>query len=194
MDYHKKPIVRLFVILGVLLLGYVLVSFWMGVPASKVKYEDKQAGLSFLYPKSLTEIAKIEPELIRLALPKVETGSGDVPETITFRKPINISPTTTDLSKVLISQVVLDGSGDHPESIDSFRQVEIKGRRFYFIQTGRLEGWLSYDYFLLQDHTLLPIAVRWYIGSRWTDPTFEVKFDPRYAELVDILATVRIAQ
>jgi len=178
-------------VLAILLVSGYLFSGRSVVPPNSVKYQNKELGISLFYPQSLREITKQEPEFLRLALPTTELTSVEVPETITFLKPSTLA-SPNDLEKTLVSSVIFDASGEHPDSIGQFGQAEIGGQRFYFIQSGRFEGWLSYEYFLTKSDKVMQISVRWYIGDHWMDPTFEIKDDARYKQLMDILATVRI--
>ena len=193
MKLNPKMAVCICILAIILVASYLFSVFHPSTPANTTRYENTEAGLSFYYPQSLTKATSIDRELIRLALPITETGGSDVSDTITFGKPITLTQ-PADLQKVLVEQVTLDPSGEHPDSLQSFGQIQVKGQRFYFIQSGRFEGWLSYDYFLVQDKNVLPIFARWYIGDRWTDPTFEIKYDARYTQLITILSTIKLVQ
>ncbi len=190
---YTKPFLGIFILLVILIVGYFFTASKSDIPVNTTHYENKDAGVSFYYPKSLTETTKIEGELVRLTPRVADLSQQDPSDTITFFKPVTFAK-ADDLKKIMIETVVFDGSGNHPDSLDSFGQADIGGQRFYFIQSGRFEGILTYDYFLVKDDRVLPIFVRWYIGELWTDPTFEIKFDDRYKQLIKILGTVQVVQ
>jgi hypothetical protein len=191
MKSHTKHIVWAIILLLLATWTYGFFYSDLKTPPNSFKYQNKEAGISFFYPQSFREITKIDSEIVRLALPTTELSSVEIPETITFLKP-EIITKPSDLEKVLLSKVIFDGSGEHPDSVGQFGQADINGQRFYFIQSGRFEGILSYEYFLAKDTVVLPISIRWYIGDRWMDPTFEIKDDPRYKELIGILSTLKV--
>jgi hypothetical protein len=191
MKSYTKQIVGAIILLLVVTWAYGFFYSDLKTPPNSIKYQNKEAGISFFYPKSFRELSKKESEIVRLALPTTELTSIEYPETITFLKPETITK-PADLEEVLLEKVIFDGSGEHPDSVGQFGQSDINGQRFYFIQSGRFEGILSYEYFLTKDTLVLPISIRWYIGHRWMDPTFEIKDDPRYKELIGILSTLKV--
>lgn len=192
MKSYTKQIVGILVLLLVATWAYGFFYSDLKTPPNSVKYQNKDAGVSFYYPQIFRQLAKMDNELVRLALPTTELTSIEYPETITFLKPESITQ-PSDLEEVLLGKVIFDGSGEHPDSVGQFGQADIGGQRFYFIQSGRFEGILSYEYFLTKDTVVLPISIRWYIGDRWMDPTFEIKDDPRYKQLIDILSTLKVS-
>ncbi|TAK57577.1 hypothetical protein EPO17_01625 [Patescibacteria group bacterium] len=191
MKSYLKPTLGIFALVVVLVLVCISLYSRPTVPADTIRYENKEIGVSFLYPKSLRNVATTtEQELVHLALPLSKFTSLGYPETITFLKPIVITE-PSDLEEILVRRVIFDGSGEHPDSIGDFKTKDIQGKRFYFIQNGRFEGIISYEFFFVTDKTVVPVSVRWY-SDRWMDPSFVMEDDPRYAELLDILGTLRV--
>ncbi len=157
------------------------------VETSKIYSND---ALSFLYPADLS-IEPREDELFTACKDFAEPIK--IESCVFFAKELNIVSkedlTEKSYEPAILSDVIFDGSGEHPESLDEFSKVVIGSHEYYAIKTGRFEGQLSYNYYL-------PVGPKVYVfgfrsmGVDWTNPELDEQGDPGHVLLREILSTV----
>lgn len=152
-------------------------------------FDEPQSGLSFTYPSTLN---------LSSSTPALWTGcqsfsDSPVSSCVSFVKVINLNAagklTASDYEPALLSDVTFDPSGMHPKSIGEFKKVIIGTHEFYAIRTGRFEGVLSYNYYLIEGSKIYVFS---FISRSvdWTNPDLDEQSDPGHTLLRQILSTV----
>jgi hypothetical protein len=150
-------------------------------------YTNSQYGFSINYPQ-------------KYVFAKPVTSPGDVVQWFdsskVFTNPeaknlINISilsangePSFTDY---ISKYPILNGNTDRPFQ---FTPRVIGSNKFYYTQTERFEGTLSYDYYLLRGNALYRFSSVSQ-GVAWTDPDLDTENDSTHATLKEMLATLK---
>ena len=91
----------------------------------------------------------------------------------------------------ILQDVVFDGSGKQPKSINEFTKVKIGDYEYYKIQTGRFEGVLSYNYYLPVKNKIFVFSFTAQ-GVDWTNPNLDEENVPTHLILKQILSTVKM--
>lgn len=153
-------------------------------------FESKNPDFTLKYPgnefKVSTESAKYLAEFIYN-----RTIKG-----ISTKNPITVSkisiPASSDFETVLLKNVTLEASGEHPKSFAEFKKVSLGNNDYYYIQTGRFEGQLELSYFLPQQDYILEFSLSSYIGSDWTNPAFDTGNEKYHVILKQMLSTLNV--
>ena len=107
--------------------------------------------------------------------------------------PFKCKCTDKELEQILVSDVIYDGSGKHPQSINEFTKITIANNQFYKIRTSRFEGTLSYNYYLPKDNRVLVLSFTSQ-GVAWTDPNLDEESDSTHVVLKQILSTFKFTK
>ena len=94
------------------------------------------------------------------------------------------------LELLLIEDVIYDGSGKHPDSINEFEKRTIGNNSFYFIKTGLFEGQLNLRYYLANQAGIFSFQVM-SNDVDWTNLEFDIENDQGHLYLKKILSTFK---
>jgi len=148
-------------------------------------YENREAGVKFNYSSDFT-ISKSNDTVFGVC--KDFGGAPPYSGCVSFVKILNVK---NSLDNLLIGDVVFDGSGMHPNSINDFEKISMGENEYLRIKVGRFEGVLTYNYYLPKGSKVFvfSFAAR---GVDWTNPELDEEIDPTHLELKKILRTVEI--
>lgn len=132
------------------------------VPVEMVTYTDDELGITLTYPEG----------------EKFEIG------------PAVLIPTGATALETMAKAVVMDGSGMNPETSRFVREVS-PYTTIYYVQSGRFEGMISYDGFVVKNNFVFPIRYRWDGVTNWNDPSYEPTKDPHFKIFLDTLKSVQ---
>ncbi len=152
-------------------------------------------GAYFLLTKKATAPVSNPDAMVGAGWQDIVVKEGNQDYTITKRE--LLTPAGKTFQEVLINDVVFDGSGLHPESFAKFTARHLGTHDFYFIQTGRFEGVLSFNYYLsaaalakegLSTGDKIHVFTLVSRGVDWTNPNFDPEQDPGHLKLKELLA------
>lgn len=154
-----------------------------------ITYTDKVNGFEIKYPSKFTPLAG-KPGQYVFALnetTKMQQRLSVLPD-ITMRAIARLSG--QDYRKILIEDVVFDGSGLPPKSFSEFLPKVLGDNTFYYIQTGLFEGILSGSYYFVSDDR---VYVFTYTSSPvdWTNSNFRPDDDTLKNDLEQVLKTFK---
>lgn len=152
-------------------------------------YTNNQYNFEFKYPKkfilnetttensilSLQDSSNTEERLS--TLPDISLRASSIPEGKKFED-------------ILISDVVFDGSGGNPKSIDEFSSKKLGNNTVYYIETGRFEGILSTNYYIVRNNLIFSF-VSTSSPIDWTNPNYKTENDQLNKNLQQIFSTLK---
>lgn len=95
-----------------------------------------------------------------------------------------------DYKSVLVNDVVFEGSGAHPTSFEEFSTKKLGNNMVYYIKTGRFEGILSINYYIIRNNLIFSF-VSMSSPIDWTNPNYKTEDDQLNKDLQQILSTFR---
>ncbi len=156
---------------------------------------NREYGFQVKYPPGYVAIAGLT-NTMRKEIVKFEytdpLKAPTPPDSITIR----LVPWTkdTDFRKVLIDDVVFDGSGEHPEDFSEFTERTIGNYTYYSILTGRFEGVLSFAYYVVSEKYGIYAFDAVAHGVDWTNPNLNEEEDSVHKALKSMLETFLFTQ
>jgi hypothetical protein len=149
-----------------------------------VKEFDAVSGIHFSHPAhffdtSATVPDGTQPQFVIAKPITIGVGAGGLYDNMTFQS-------------ILLTHTYMDGSGANPSSMAAFSQQKFGAYTFYYMQTGRYEGTISYQAYFQQGKIVYPISFSWYVGAKWSDQSYVTTTDPTLATFKQILASVSL--
>ncbi|MCL5091117.1 MAG: hypothetical protein M1514_03850 [Patescibacteria group bacterium] len=95
-----------------------------------------------------------------------------------------------NFQEVLINDAVYEGSGMNPKSFSEFKELKLSDNTFYYLETGRFEGILSFNYYVIRGEEIIGFNL---VSSPvdWTNPKFISENDLLNQELITILKSFK---
>jgi hypothetical protein len=161
-------------------------------------YRNEKYGFEIKYPVDFEEVLlpdQVYPATTIAAFHRDHLGDlgSKYSDKITIRMLTVVRPYTAEnFEAAIINDVVYDGSGFHPSSIDKLEKRKLGDFEYYFTSTGRFEGRLGFAYYLASEKYGI-----WAFTSEsegvgdWTNPKLDVDADPTHVALKQMLAEFR---
>ncbi len=144
--------------------------------AKFLTYENKQYGLSFLYPATLARTSGGG------ALVSFTGSDSEI-------RILKIADSDANFKNIIIGNTYFDGSGANPKSFSEFSEKTIGENNFYYIRTGLFEGVLSLRYYAVRPDGIYVFSLI-SRGVDWTNPNFNVEEDQGHLYLKQILSSI----
>ncbi len=94
----------------------------------------------------------------------------------------------------IMNDVVFDGSGEHPQRWNEFKEKKIGDKTYYCIRTGRFEGTLSFSCYYASEKYCIYAFDSVAHGVDWTNPNLDEEADSVYMVLKQMLATFKFTK
>ncbi len=152
-------------------------------------YTNTQSGFELKYPQKFLPVNVVDGKSI-LAF----TDRSNTKQRLSTLPDISLRTFTInsgdDYRNLLIKDAVFSGSGMHPKSFGEFSSKKIGDNAVYHIQTGRFEGVLSINYYLVIKNQIFAFTLT-SSPVDWTNANFKSESDPLNQILLQILSTFK---
>ena len=150
-------------------------------------YTNNQYGLRLDYPSIFAAVKNGTGFLLVL-----ENKSKDFPNNSIYNKiTVSVMPAkgTKSVNEYLAQYPIINGNTNKPFS---FTERKLGSNTFYYAQTERFEGTLSFRYLILKGDNIFDFSSI-SEGVAWTDPNLDVENDSTHSYLKGILTTLWIS-